>query len=192
MLVGHSMGATIITLAEANHPGFAEKIILIEPIFLPENIYGALHRVEDHPLASKSIKRRNFWKDAAEAAEYLRTRALFKNWDPEMLELYLKYGMKQAGNGLVLACSPAQEAALFMGGAARNPWPEVSKVLCPVLVVEGGESENRGFIDSQKIASLFPNGEYHLVQGAGHLIPMEMPKEIFKIIDNFFSPPLKA
>ncbi len=187
LLVGHSMGATVLTIADALHDIGAGGIILIEPIFLPRDFYGIELRIEDHPLASKSIRRKNHWGDREEALSYLRSRPLFKEWDEEMLEIYLEHGMSPAETGgLELTCSPAREASLFMGGIHYDPWPIISKIECPVLVLEGEKSENRSYIDLKKAASLFPRGTHMLIPGAGHLIPMEQPGKITDIIITYF------
>jgi lipase len=186
-IVGHSMGATITTLAVSALGLRAEKTILIEPIFLPEVLYGVPITVEQHPLASKSIRRKNFWEDRAKAFEYLKSKPLFQRWDNETLELYIQYGFTPgASGGLTLACSPRKEAALFLGGMAKNPWPLLPIMPCPTLVLEGELSENRKFIDLKKATSLLPQGAYQLVKDAGHLIPMEKPLEIVKMINEFF------
>jgi pimeloyl-ACP methyl ester carboxylesterase len=62
--------------------------------------------------------------------------------------------------------------------------PQIS---CPTLVLEGEESENRAYIDLKKVTSLFKQGTYKLVNGAGHLIPQEKPRESLEIIRSFFS-----
>ena len=187
MLVGHSMGATVLTIATALYGLKPAGIILIEPIFLPQDFYQTRIRVQDHPLAAKSIKRKNHWEDASEALTYLQSRSLFKQWDPEMLSLYVQYGMKDKQNGgLELSCSPKREAALFMGGVEYDPWPLLPQVSCPVLVLEGEHSENRHFIDMKKAVSLFPHASYQLIKDVGHLIPMEKPAEITTVIQEFF------
>jgi pimeloyl-ACP methyl ester carboxylesterase len=186
-LVGHSMGATIMTLANSRFGLNARGMILIEPIFLPEDFYRLQITVEQHPLASKSIKRQNYWRSREEAGAYVRSRSLFRNWDEEMMELYIEYGMKPgASGGLQLACSPQREAALFMGGMQYDPWPDLSRVACPVLVLEGEVSENRHFIDLPRATSLFPHGAHKIIPGAGHLIPMEKPREVGAVIKTFF------
>lgn len=186
-LVGHSMGATVMTLANGLHGDVAKKMVLIEPIFLPEDLYKITLKVEEHPLASKSIKRKNFWRDREEAIAYFQSKPFFQSWDKEVLELYVKYGvMEKESGGFELTCSPQREASLFMGGGVYDPWPVLSKNTCPVMVVEGEQSENRLYIDLKKAAALFKNGQYHLVKGAGHLIPMEKPTEVCRIIEDFF------
>jgi pimeloyl-ACP methyl ester carboxylesterase len=186
-LTAHSMGATVSTIATYMEPLLTKKMILMEPIFLSETIYSTGISVEQHPLASKSIKRRNGWKDRKEAREYLLAKALYNSWDAEMLELFLDHGMVENDSGhITLACSPRREAAVFMGGLHFNPWPVLSSIECPVLVLEGAESENRSFIDLRKAASLMPRGEYRLLEGIGHTIPMEIPEEIAAIIREFY------
>lgn len=187
-VAGHSMGGTVITLCAAQHKIVPAGMILIEPIFLPEMTYNIKITVEQHPLASKSINRRSKWDSGEEALTYLRGRKLFSKWDSEMLDLYMKYGMISGdGGGLTLACSPRKEASLFMGGNAKNPWPLLHEVNCPVLVIEGETSDNKPFIDLKKAASLFPAGSYYEVKDAGHLIPMEQPETITELIKKFCS-----
>ena len=185
-MVGHSMGATVITMAVAVSGLESSGMVLVEPIFLPDSIYAMDMSVEQHPLASKSIKRRDGWAGTDEAFAYLKSRPLFKSWDDEMLHLYLKHGMKPDEEGLRLTCSPLKEASLFMGGTHFNPWPILPNVTCPVLVIEGALSENRGFIEYEKATGLFPKGKYLLVEDAGHLIPMEKPALITETIRDFF------
>jgi len=187
LMAGHSMGGAVMAIA-AGHFGLkVEKMVLIEPIFLPQAFYSLSLRVEDHPLAGKSIKRRNHWPDKSEARAYLRSKPLFKNWDEEMLDLYIQYGMVASNaGGLELACHPQREAALFMGSMGYDPWPILPRVQCPVLVLEGERTENKGVIDFKKAADTFPRGVYRVIHDAGHLIPMEKPEETLAIIRSFF------
>ncbi|MGD0022805.1 MAG: alpha/beta hydrolase, partial [Smithellaceae bacterium] len=188
LVVGHSMGSTVLTIAAADYGIEPRGMILIEPIFLPEEFYSLKPTVKDHPLASKSIKRTNHWKNEEEAWTYLKSKSLFSDWDEEVLALYLKYGMeKQKAGDLKLTCTPESEAAMFMGGWSKNPWPLLDKLTCPVLIVEGEKSENKNFIDLKKAVSLLRRGKYKSVEGAGHLIPMQKPNEVAQIIKEFLA-----
>ncbi len=185
-LVGHSMGATIATLVHARYSLPVKKMILIEPIYLQEEVYGIVIPPEMHPMASKAIKRGNGWKDRDEGREYFLSRPFFQSWHQDIFELYLTYGLVENGHdGVLLYCSPEKEAALFLGSGGVNPWPYLPKVDCPVLVVEGETTENKAFIDYRKISQIFNQGEYLEVPGAGHLIPMEKPYEMLRIIDAY-------
>jgi len=186
-MAGHSMGATVVTITHAAFGVDCRGLVLFEPIFLPEDFYRSDIPVDLHPLASKAIRRRDTWSSNEEVHAYLRSKAMFRNWDKEMLDLYVEYGMKRLdAGGLQLACSPLREASLFMGGLQYDPWPLLAKVTCPTLVLEGEESENRAFIDLKKATSLIDHGTYRMVTGAGHLIPQEKPSESLDIIREFF------
>jgi pimeloyl-ACP methyl ester carboxylesterase len=182
------MGATVLTIATALFGLQPRGMILMEPIFLPEAFYEMDIKLKDHPLAAQSIKRKNSWKDEQSALEYLKSKSLFSGWDEQMLQFYVKYGMeKQAQGDLKLTCAPRSEAALFMGGKSTNPWPLLKELTCPVLILEGEKSTNREFIDLKKAVSLLKDGRYTSVAGAGHLIPMEKPREVTKIIKEFMT-----
>jgi lipase len=185
-LVGHSMGATICTIANAAHSVKAKGMVLIEPILLSDDFYRVKITLKDHPLASLAIKRRNYWKNESEAMDYLRSRELFKKWNEEMLELYVAYGMEpKNGGGLQLVCKPEMEAGLFMGGAQYNPWPLLPLVSCPVLVVEGEYSDTKNFVDFRRIVSMLKKGSHAIVKDVGHLIPMEQPSTVAAVINDF-------
>ncbi len=187
LIVGHSMGGTVASIAEALKGPIASRMVLIEPIFLPSSLYDLDITVELHPLASKAIRRRNRWSNEAEARDYLSEKKLFMNWDREMLDLYLEHGMTKADNGeLTLACQPGREAALFMGSTEQDPWILLEKISCPVLLVEGENSENRAVIDLEHAASLIPRAELKIVAGAGHLVPMEKPHDVLALLLGFF------
>jgi pimeloyl-ACP methyl ester carboxylesterase len=186
LLIGHSMGATVSAIAAASYGLQPRGLILIEPIFLPDQIYTLTPNVKDHPLASKSITRANLWKDESDAWSYLKSKPLFASWDEQVLQIYLKYGMqKQEEGNLQLTCSPQNEAAMFMGGWDVNPWPLLAKLTCPTLVIEGEKTENKGLVDVQRVVSLLPVGKYKSVAEAGHLIPMQKPGELVQIIKEF-------
>jgi pimeloyl-ACP methyl ester carboxylesterase len=188
ILVGHSMGATVLTIAAAEYGLKPCAMVLIEPIFLPDEFYKMTISVKDHPLASKSIKRLNYWQNEDEAMSYLKSRSLFSDWDEGVLQLYKQFGMEKLPEGdMQLACTPESEAAMFMGGTSRDPWPFLERIQCPVLVLEGAQSPNIGVVDIQRAVSLLPQGRYGSVAGAGHLIPMQKPAEIAGIVQNFIA-----
>lgn len=188
VLVGHSMGGTVMTFAEANFNLKAAGLILIEPIFFPEDYYRVQVQVEDHPLAGKSLRRRNQWEDAAAVKAYLKSKPLFAQWEEEFLDLYIEHGtVPKQDFGLELTCPPPREAALFMGGMHYDPWPLLPKVQCPVLVLEGDRSANRSFIDLEKAAAEFPHGRFQRMADAGHLLVMEKPKEVLGLIKAFIA-----
>lgn len=186
-MAGHSMGGGICILTHGIIPDMARKMLLIEPIVLPDVLYKEQVSVQDHPFAGKVMRRKNKWKDYRDVESYLRSKPLFRNWDNEMLKIYMEYGIfENAQNELELTCSPRGEAALLMGSLARNPWPLLPKIKCPVLILEG-ENSDRSRLNQRRIAAQFPNGEHRLIPDVGHLIPMEKPRLILEIMRAYFT-----
>jgi lipase len=191
-LVGHSMGGTVLTLALGVCGLKCRGLILIEPIFFPKEMYRREGAWGKNPLAVRALKRKETWNNRKEALSYLRSRPLFRKWDPEMLDLYIHYGIEEAGNGGVrLVCPPKRESALYMGNQRFDPWPVLDHVTCPTLVIEGELSDYKKFIDMKKAAAAFPRGSYRMIKGVGHFIPMEKPREVAAIIKDFFGDPGK-
>lgn len=186
LLVGHSMGGAVWAIAEGKFALQAQAMVLIEPILLPREIYQMKITLDQHPLAAKSIKRANLWSSREEARRYLESNPLFRSWDKEVLELYLEHGMVAGDEGIRLACSPRLEAAIFMGGLQYDPWDDLARIECPVLVVEGGASTNSQYVDLKKVAGALPQGKHLLIPAAGHLLPMENPAGMADIIGTFF------
>lgn len=185
-IVGHSMGGVVGALACGASGLAASKLVLIEPIFMPEPLYQSKMSLAEHKMAANALKRTNYWPNQAAARAYCASRSLFDGWDKEVLDLYLKYGLRPGDSGgLVLTCPPRQEASLFIGSDRCNPWPFISRIAGPVLVVEGEDSPNRGFINYPSLARKFLRGAYCMVPGCGHLVPMEKPKETLTVIRNW-------
>jgi pimeloyl-ACP methyl ester carboxylesterase len=185
-MAGHSMGGAVCSIAAGALGLDPVRMVLIEPIILPEDSYQVQMDVSQHPLASRAVKRRNHWQDQTEARKYLESKPLFEKWDREMLNLYIRYGMQASEKGgICLTCHPRHEASLFMGSMHFNPWPVLGNISCPALVLEGEYTENKGFIDFKQVAKALPKGIYRVVEGAGHLIPMEKPQLTIDIIRDF-------
>lgn len=186
-VAGHSMGATVAAFSQAACGLDAAAMVLIEPIFLIPELYHIPFTVSDHPFASKSIKRIDYWLDETELRQYMKSRTLFQRWDGNVLELYVKHGFQRdQEGGIRLVCSPQREAVLFMGGMKYDPWPLFPQIHCPVLVLEGENSENRIYAALEKASSLMPQGSYFQTIDAGHLIPMEKPNETANVIMEYF------
>ncbi len=185
-LAGHSMGGTVAAIAEANFNIKARAMLLIEPIFLVPEIYRLELTLQDHPLASKAIRRTNHWPNREIARQYLETSTLFSSWHQEIRELYLEHCMLEKEGSIRLACAPRMEAAIFMGGLKYDPWPDLSRIECPSLLVEGDRSTNRQYVDLPKAAAMMPYGKYLLVPKAGHLLPMDDPAATARIMAKFF------
>src|SRR5439155_23961370 len=113
--VGDSMGGHSVALAAAREPAAFAALLLLDPVILPPERYGAV-RDEEHFAA----RRRDRWASPDEMVARFADRPPFSRWDPAVLRDYCDHGLLPApdGNGFVLACSPAIEAAIYAASTA--------------------------------------------------------------------------
>jgi lipase len=154
--------------------------VLIDPVILaPERYTGA--REGEHFVA----RRRDRWESVEAMIARFKDRPPHNAWDPHVLRDYCTYGLLPApdGDGYVLACPPAFEAACYQtsSAAASNIYPEIARIGQPTLVVRaiaGKREEAGGFAASPTV----PDLATHLAHGQDvadrehtHFLPMESP-----------------
>lgn len=66
-----------------------------------------------------------------------------------------------------------------------NRYKELEELSHPVCLIAGTEDTNSPAVTMQKMAARLANAEYHELQGAGHLINIEMPVATNQIIIDF-------
>jgi len=84
--------------------------------------------------------------------------------------------------------SPAAIAWTQRAMAARpDSSLEIQKFSEPLLVIMGAEDEISPLEEARVMAKSAPRGEIAIVQGAGHLSPLEQPSECANLIENWLS-----
>ena len=183
--VGHSIGGHAVTLAAARQPNLFARLLLIDPVILPREMYVGV--VE---LNHFSAKRRNEWKSPDEMFERFKDRPPFNAWKPAVLHDYVEYGLlpNPNGDGFVLACAPEFEAASYNYGSATNIYPEIATLHIPVTILRAHRSTDNfitNMADSPTapdLAAQFPNAvDVHLPQYS-HFIPMEAPELVAEYV----------
>ena len=185
--IGHSMGGHAVALAAALEPEAFARLVLIDPVILsPERYTGA--REGEHFAA----RRRDRWPSVEAMVERFAGRTPFNAWDPDVLRDYCAYGLLPAedGDGLVLACPPAFEAACYQASSAArsNIYAEITRVAQPTLVVRATAGEREaggGFSASPTVPDLaahFPNGRDVADAEHTHFLPMESPVKVVEYI----------
>jgi pimeloyl-ACP methyl ester carboxylesterase len=178
--IGHSMGGHAVTLAAALEPDAFARLVLIDPVvFAPERYTGA--RAGEHFVA----RRRDRWPSVEAMMERFADRPPFNAWSPGVLRDYCDYGLLPAedGDGYVLACPPAFEAACYQTSSAvgSNIYAEIARIEQPTLVVRavaGSREEGGGFSASPTVPDLathFARGRDVEDREHTHFLPMESP-----------------
>ncbi|CAG8495053.1 13228_t:CDS:2 [Cetraspora pellucida] len=179
--IGHSFGGTSMLMAETIRPGTFASIIAIEPII--------------HPILSKEFKlnstavkkRRDRWPDRETAHAGFSMNPFFQSWDPEMLNLYVQYGLYELPSGEVaLKCPKTQEYYTFFHESVIqfSSFYQLPKIQCPTLFVVGTKS-TYDFKDLALLKASQCRYSEIISMDAGHLVPMEKPAQIVDIIEYF-------
>lgn len=168
--VGHSMGGTVLVMAELLRPGTFTGLVLIEPVLLPppfeRNPYG--------PLAQGAIRRRPVFDSREELVETYLDKPLFQRWHPEVFDAYIEYGFREVPEGLALRCPREVEADLFSTGAECGAFARLDELSPPVHLIVTDESGMLG-PSFTILPEVLPDVTTTYMAGENHLVPMERP-----------------
>ncbi|KAF8497527.1 Alpha/beta hydrolase fold-1 [Russula emetica] len=189
--VGHSLGTSALVLTRTMHPFVSwSSAILLEPMFLHPNF---LHRTGNF-LKESTIKRRDVWDSREEAHKLFRERSL-KSWDPRVIDLYVRYGLRELptlaypdkARGVTLKCTKVQESATYSENPGNVHSQRFLSNFCkdvPTHVIFGAipdmfPTENQGFV-KEVAGDGFQTTS--LVENAGHLAVQHNPAGVAKVI----------
>lgn len=174
--VGHSSGGAAIARAESLSPGTFRAMVLVEPIIFPPP-----HGRYDIPLAAIAEQRTAVFLNRDMAHARFSARA-FRDWDAEVLDLYVDHGFRQTDVGWELKCDPKVEADYYREGNNIDTWERLEDVGCPVILVAGDRSDSHHGPYLSQLQARFPRAHLEVIPDAGHLVPMERPDVIAGII----------
>jgi pimeloyl-ACP methyl ester carboxylesterase len=192
--VGHSLGAVLSAAAALRRPELFRALVLIDPVFLRPGLLavyevfqklGLAGRV--HPLVAGARRRRRAFASETAMFDRFRRTAVFRGLDDDALRDYVTAALRPASQGeaeLQLAYSPEWEARVYETGPL-NLWRTLPKLQPPVLVVRGADSDTLGEAAVRALRQRLPQAQVVDVAGAGHLVPLEKPEAVGKLVRVF-------
>jgi pimeloyl-ACP methyl ester carboxylesterase len=184
---GHSSGGAAVAVCAASHPGSIRRAALIDPVLRDG---GAGHRIGDvpNPMADRTRRRRAVWESPHQFEEAMRRREAFGRWRPEFISLYAHHGLRRrADHHYELKCSPSVEAEMYEQASRFNPWPALSRLAVPSLLLRAVAPEQnvRGIV-SPGAAARIPMCVEQRIESS-HFVPMEQPEQVLAAMENFFA-----
>ncbi|KIJ59413.1 hypothetical protein HYDPIDRAFT_190512 [Hydnomerulius pinastri MD-312] len=192
--LGHSLGGVAISILPTVEPLFEfSAIILVEPMLSP----GGPETVQDLKLflIKGAYERRDVWPSREHASEYLHSRKRTERWDPRVLGLYVKYGLRvhpaaqdesAPYHGVTLACSRNEEVTMYRDPTGSAKGLEALNSICthiPVSVIFGDDSDYMPLQDAlidQGSGRQFQ--DVTRIKGAGHLVPQQVPEKLSEVL----------
>ena len=185
---GHSSGGTAALMAEQARPGTFAAIYCFEPVIVAAD--PPLGRDDANALAARARRRRTSFASLDEAFLHYQSKAPFDSVAPEALRAYVEHGFEEAPDGGVrLKCRPEHEAVVYETATAHDAYARLTEVRCPVAVACGAESEGCTPQRARCHVERLPLGHSEVLEGLGHLGPLERPDQVASSMVRFFAGP---
>lgn len=191
-MMGHSMGATVATLAAARNPRLFKGLLLIDPVFMSSRrVAGSLlasdERAKNRPMVRKTLGRPDRFENHDEAFRFHRDKRAFARFSDEVLWDYVQAGTRLAEDGsLQLAYAREWEAAAYM--STPWVWYQLAKIRLPVLGLRGETSDTLTPGAFRRWGRLQRQAVLKECRG-GHLLPMEEPEATAAMVIEFMDRP---
>ena len=190
--VGHSMGAITLLQAALRAPDRFSGLVLIEPVLFTPRLLWMWRAVRAaglgqrlHPLVRTTLRRRRHFASVAEMVGRYRRASVFQRIDDRGLHAYAESLAAPAPDGgVTLRFTPEWEARIYMTGAP-DLWRRLPTLKPPALVVAGSESDTFVPEAVSRTRHALPAAEVVVVPDAGHLVPLEKPEVVARLIETF-------
>ncbi|MFT4019881.1 MAG: alpha/beta hydrolase [Acinetobacter sp.] len=188
--VGHSLGSLLTFLASRQRPELFKQVIMLDPPMMMGKAGFILDIVkvlspewlDRLTPAGISKKRRDHWQSRNQAAELLRKKAFFRDFDERCFQDYIQYALTEDKDlgGVKLTIPKMDEVEIFR----TNPsyWWRSRRGQPPVntqsIVGQDSPFLKKGFI---QLANKQQGIPYTLTKG-GHMFPLEYPEHVADLI----------
>ncbi|KAL7810165.1 alpha/beta-hydrolase [Trichoderma gracile] len=120
--MGHSFGANALANVALTHPRLFAGMVMLDPV-----IARFASVKEDLPSspetyaspASLSAVRRDTWPSREAAAAAFRSKAFYQSWDPRVLDLFIRYGLRDISPSSSSSSSPSSSSS--SSSSSRTP-----------------------------------------------------------------------
>lgn len=177
--VGHSLGGILHFLVAVENPQLYKAIILLDaPLVSPLRGLALLlakrFKGLERLTPSKQARfRRNYWQSREEAYEHFAAKEKFKNFDKEVLQDYIQYGLNENAQGYELSFKRDIEAKIYR--SLPDSFASYhGRLKVPAAYIGGSDSLEGRLAGLDYMRKNFPFS-FHTIKGT-HLFPFEHPK----------------
>ena len=195
--VGHSLGAVTTVAAALRRPELFSAVVVIDPVFfypLKLMLYTLARHLGlaryANPLVTSAQRRRRAFASADEMYAHYRKAPVFSRIDDHGLRAYVDALARPRPDGqapgVELAYSPEWEARIYATGPL-DLWGRIGRLRVPLLAIRGADSTAFDPAAVRALRRRLPGAVIKEVPGAGHLVPLEKPAEVGRLILEFLT-----
>ena len=179
---GHSSGGFAVGVCAGRHPGTIREMVLIDPVLNARRDTSGPGM--ENPMAARTLRRRSAWESPRQFAAAMASRAAFAHWRPPFIDLYAEYGLRRRPDGhYELKCPPAIEAQVYAQSGSYDPWPALSRITAPTLLIRATAVEGETTVLPVDAATRIP-GCREQTSPTTHFIPMEEPELVLAALEG--------
>ncbi|KAG1778746.1 Alpha/Beta hydrolase protein [Suillus placidus] len=190
VVAGHSFGGCAVTLTALHFPALFSSMILIDAMIDPYQGFG-WERTQY--LVGVTLMRRAQWPSREDAFRSFKSSPMFSAWHPDVLRLYVDYGLYEDESGCVrLKMHPVQEALVMANPrTSRETWELMEKLdekIELLWILPGKPSQDVLMlveVRKQRAWRRPANSSNIVLKSSSHLIPQESPEELAQIMADF-------
>lgn len=184
--IGHSLGSLVTFMAAYKRPDLFRCVIMLDPPFF-WGYAGSLFRflkmtgIADRLTpAHKSSGRKSYWKDFDDVKSYFNSRELFRAFDPESLEYYIRSGVRKCDDGGYTLHYEVQKEVKIFQTMPDNISSYKKKLKVPGVIIYG---EKSNAVHRRSLHKFTLKHGFNLrTSPGGHLFPLERPQEAAEAI----------
>ena len=172
IVVGHSMGGRVAMEVARQAPERVERLVLAN--------------TGHHPLKSGEKEKRQAKIDQG----YEDFPAMVAEWLPPMMAASRKCDRELIENlaGMAFSVGPKIHELQIKALVARpDASVYLSTIECPILLITGTEDVWSPESQHREMLEMAQDAELHVVENAGHFLPVERPDEITRLIVDWIA-----
>ena len=187
----HSMSART-AMKHAIETGWRwDALVLFDPPNVPppdHPLYPAMAAFEKRLVDWALHRRRRFAVIDELRQEYLGSRATAR-WISGEHNLMARSVLRKSpdGNGYELVCDPENEAGIYAQALTLNLWPRASEFGGPVKLIGCDPNMKVAACSANHALAIEGDYDYSFVEGTGHLLQVEKPKECARLTLEFLA-----
>lgn len=181
-LVGHDIGGGIVQLIAVDHPEIIERLILVDSIVYDSFPEPGIARLKD-PV----------WDGILEAPDFDLKKGLAKGFargmvHPDKITSELIEAYERPFRGVEGRRAYLRVARGLRTEDLSSRMDAVERLEAPTLVIWGDNDVFQPKALGERLARTVANGQFEVIEQAGHFLPEDAPEALAELITKFTTP----